>query len=196
MTKRISIFIFSIPALLVAGMLVSCSNEISEIEALNQTNTGPALTSYDCTLNFSDAGYPLVSISGPQMDQHMQNGVNKVVMNHGITALFYDSAMNVTSTLTADKGIFNESQRTMEVEKNVQITNETGDTLQTDWLIWHMDSTHGPSRDRAIYTDRMVYIYKEGTRLNGRGMYSRSDFSKYTLLHLHGDLVLPEEEER
>ena len=196
MDRIISISIICIPVLFGAGMLVSCENSMEDIEALHAQSDQPLMTSYDCAINFSDGGDPMVRITGPRMDQYIRNGQTEVVMTDGLEAVFYDSVMEVSSTLRADYGVFHETTRRMDVERNVIIFNPAGDTLRTEALTWFMDSTNGKSRDRAIYTSEKVYIYKDGTDLTGNhGLYSRTDFSKYTLLNLYGELILPEEEE-
>jgi len=188
-------FLKSIPITLLVGMLFACGPDKEGYTPPVRDTNMPLATTYMCTLDMTDAGYPMVRLLGPQMDNYKRNTGQEMVMPEGLTAIFYDSVLQPRATLTAGFGTFQQSRRLMIVRDNVNIVSVDGDTLQTEQLTWFMDSVGEKSRDNAIYTDKYVHIYKDDTRLDGMGMFARADFSKTRILNLQGDLTLPEEED-
>ena len=88
----------------------------------------------------------------------------------------YDVTGVKTSTITADRGHFDQEENTFTAEGNVIVEDlEGGQTLKTEVLYWNR-------RDKEIHTDRYVEIASEEEVIMGEGLTANEDFSSYQIL--------------
>jgi LPS export ABC transporter protein LptC len=80
-----------------------------------------------------------------------------------------------TFLLTGDRGRFNTDSRDMEIEGNVSISSENGDSFTTDRLRYR-------NVDKQIDTDREVVMKNKSMRVSGVGMIFSLSGKKVTIL--------------
>jgi LPS export ABC transporter protein LptC len=104
-------------------------------------------------------------------------------MPKGLVAIFYNERMEVKSKVVADYGIRYEREQKMEVRKNVIVTNEKGNTLNTEHLIWD-------EKKAKLTSDEDVKITTKDEIIFGKGFEANEDFTKYKIFNLKGTISI------
>ena len=131
---------------------------------------------------YSDSAKIKMKLISPQVDRYMGNDPH-TEMPKGVKVEFYDDSLKVKSRLTANYAMRYEKEKRMEAKRNVVVTNERGDMLNTEHLIW--DETKN-----LIYTEEFVKITTANEILMGNGLESNQDFSKYKIKFPSGTISL------
>jgi lipopolysaccharide export system protein LptC len=176
-----------IPVLLAFGILYSCENDIKEVDSLINKEKLPVRRGKNVELIYSEKSNIKVKITAPKMEEYAKKE-RYMEMTEGIKVLFYDSVMNVTSTLTANYAIHKVDKQKMEAKDDVVVVNDKGEKLNTEHLIWLQDSS-------KIYTEEFVKITTEDEIIMGEGMEANQDFSKWKIHKIKGTILLKEEQD-
>lgn len=177
-----------IPVLFAFGILCSCENDVKEIESLSKKKNEPVSRGKNVELIYSEKSNVKINITAPIMEEYGLDEKNKYMeMKAGIKVLFYDSLMNVSTTLTANYAINRVAKKIMEAKDNVVVVNDKGEVLHTEHLIWLQDSS-------KIYTDEFVKITTVDEIIMGEGMEANQDFTKWRIRKLKGTINIKEEE--
>ena len=186
MTAKVSTLYYKvIPILVVFGILCSCENDVKEIESLTNNKKTPTSIGKNVEFIYSEKSDVKIKITAPLMEEYGEE--NKYVeMTKGIKVLFYDSLMNVASTLTSNYAIHRVSNRIMEAKDDVVVVNDKGEVLNTEHLIWLEDSS-------KIYTKEFVKITTEDEIIMGEGMEANQDFTKWKIHKIKGTINIKEE---
>jgi LPS export ABC transporter protein LptC len=174
--------------LFVFGILCSCENDVAEIEALTDRKNEPISTGKNVELIYSEKSNVKIKITAPLMEEYGVEEEKYMEMTQGIKVLFYDSLMNVSSTLTANYAIHRVAENIMEVKDDVVVINDKDERLNTEHLIWDGDSA-------MIYTEEFVKITTEDEIIMGEGMEADQDFSNWRMHKIRGTINIKEEEE-
>ena len=96
---------------------------------------------------------------------------------------FSTERMEVKSKLTADYGVRYEREQKMEARKNVIVTNEKGDKLNTEHLIWD-------EKKQKLLSNEDVKITTKDEIIFGKGFEANEDFTKYKIFNLKGTISI------
>ena len=174
--------------LIVFGILCSCENDVAEIESLTHRKNEPISIGKNVELIYSEKSNVKIKITAPLMEEYGVEENKYMEMTKGIEVLFYDSLMNISSTLTANYAIHRVSKNIMEAKDDVVVVNDKGEILNTEHLIWEQDSS-------KIYTKDFVKITTEEEVIMGEGMEANQDFTKWRIHKIKGIINIKEEEE-
>jgi LPS export ABC transporter protein LptC len=177
----------SIVVILIITMLFACKNKMSDVVSLNFSDTIPDVSARDIEFTYSDSARVQIRLSGPVM--YAYEGKNPYMeFPEGFVVEFYDSAFNITSTITGKYGIHYTEKKIMEARKNVVVTNfETGERLDTEELIWDQNK-------ELIYSNKFVKITSEEGVIFGDGMEAEQDFSKRRIINPSGEIEVRDDE--
>ncbi len=179
------IFYKVIPVLFAFGILCSCENDVTEIESLANKKKPPISKGKNVEFIYSEKSDVKVKITAPLMEEYGEE--NKYMeMTEGIKVLFYDSLLNIASTLTSNYAIHRVSKNIMEAKDDVVVVNDKGEVLNTEHLIWMEDSS-------KIYTEEFVTITTEDEIIMGTGMEANQDFTKWKIHKIKGTINVKEE---
>ena len=174
-----------IPMLFAFGILCSCENDVAEIASLTNNAEVPISRGKNIDVIYSEKSNVKVKIKAPLMEEFGEE--NKYFeMTEGIKVLFYDSLLNVASTLTSNYAIHRVSENIMEAKDDVVVINDKGEVLNTEHLIWLEDSS-------KIYTDDFVKITTADEVIMGEGMEANQDFTKWKIHKIKGVINVKEE---
>jgi LPS export ABC transporter protein LptC len=164
----------------------SCKNDVQTVLSLDIVDTLPEMTARDIEILYSQKGRVQVKLVSPYL-------VNKtedeplLEFPQGFTVYFYDTAMNVQSTITADFGISFEKKKIMEARHNVVVENMgKGEKLMTEELFWDRGK-------QLIYSNKFVRLTTSGQVVTGDGLTSEEPFDELTILNPKGSLEIKEE---
>ena len=112
-----------------------------------------------------------------------------IEFSDGFKVIFYDSAMNIKSQMSADYGINFEKKRLMEAKKNVVIMNyENHEILFTEHIIWNQ-------KKKTIFSDVPIKLITKSDTIYGQSFESDETFSHYTIFDPSGVFIVEQEEE-
>ena len=175
-----------IPVLFAFGILCSCENDVKEIESLSNKKNEPVSRGKNVELIYSEKSNVKINITAPLMEEYGLEEDKYMEMKKGIKVLFYDTLMNVSSTLTANYAINRVAKKIMEAKDDVVVVNDKGEILNTEHLVWLQDSS-------KIYTDEFVKIQTEDEIIMGEGMEANQDFTKWSIKKIKGIINIKEE---
>ena len=167
-----------IPMLVVFGILYSCENDIAAVESLAKLTKTPTNKAKNVELIYSEKANVKVKIITPLSEEYNEKDNHYIEMTKGIKVLFYDSALNIASTLTSNYAIQQVSKKIMEAKDDVVVVNDKGEKLNTEHLIWLEDSS-------KIYSDVFVKITTKEEIIMGEGMEANQDFTKWKIHKIH-----------
>jgi LPS export ABC transporter protein LptC len=98
---------------------------------------------------------------------------------------FFDSTGKVDSHLDALYGKYYESLNKVYLRDSVLVYNMQGDSLRSPDLWWDQNT-------QLFYTDKNVWIRRQGTVLFGKGMDSKQDLSDIHIKQVTGFVDVPD----
>jgi LPS export ABC transporter protein LptC len=98
---------------------------------------------------------------------------------------FFDSVGRVDSHLDSKYGKYYESQNKVYLRDSVLVYNMQGDSLRSPDLWWDQNT-------QLFYTDKNVWIRRQGTVLLGKGMDSKQDLSDIHIKQVTGFVDMPD----
>ena len=176
----------TIPAILMVGMVFSCKNSIDEIDALTDPMSMPVQTTTNAEYVYTESGKMLNRLVASKLERYDATGNKKIVVSGGFTFFTYDSLEQVSSTLTAENGVFYEEDEVFVATDDVELKNVKGETLNTEKLTWWQ-------RQDRVFTNTLVKITTEDGILWGDSLESNSAFDNYKLIRPRGELDIKEE---
>jgi len=170
-----------------AVMLFSCENNMETISSFDVNDTLPTESAVDIEVIYSDSGKILIKMISPKLNRYQKSDENYMEFPDGLRLLFFDSAMNVKTELTANYGISWESNKRMEVKNNVVITDyEKNEVINTEHIIWDQ-------KNRRIFSDVFVKRTSPDGVLYGDGFDADESFKTYKLRNPHGVFSVDED---
>lgn len=186
--EKVLAFIFTsgIAAIFITALLPSCKNDVQTVLSLDVVDTLPELTARDIEILYSEKAKVQIRLVSPYL-------VNKteeepiLLFPEGFTVFFYDSAMNLQSTITADYGISYEKKKIMEARHNVVVENmEKGEKLNTEELFWDRGK-------QIIYSNKFVKLTSGEQVFTGDGLTSAEPFDELFISNPKGLIEIKEE---
>ncbi|MEM9820354.1 MAG: LPS export ABC transporter periplasmic protein LptC [Bacteroidota bacterium] len=161
--------------------LISCENDLEEIDRLFSQEQVKVETAYDVQLLYSDSAVVQVRVSGPRMLRHFENAIPHEEFPDGILVEFMNNTRPSRNKLTAKYALRYESKNEVIVRDSVVWQSGKGERLETDELIWD-------DRKKKIYTKRFVRITSAEEILYGYGFVADQDFNHWEITQLIGEM--------
>lgn len=166
--------------------LSSCKNDVQTVLSLDYVDTLPEVNARDIEIYYSERARVQIKLVSPYL-------VNKaeeepvLLFPEGFTVYFYDSLMNVQSTITADYGVSYEKKKIMEARHNVVVENlQKGEKLNTEELFWDRNK-------QEIYSNKFVRLTTGEQVITGDGLTSKEPFDEILISNPKGLLEFKEE---
>lgn len=179
---------FIIPAILVAGMLVSCGQaDLEKVHMLTSGEDLPVQTDRDADYFYSDSARLKFRLMAPQLDRYLGEEPY-VEFPEGVEIRFYDKKGDPESQLKANYGIRYEKKGVMEARDDVVVINAKGEKINTEQLIWNEETGE-------IISETFVKITQKDQIIYGNGLKTNRNFSPLEIIDLHGVIDIEEEPE-
>ncbi len=166
---------------LLAGALffvVSCNNDIQQVNALTFAADSSLMSGINVEMTRSLKGNINVRMKTPLIKQ-LLNPENTYEFPNGIDIFMYDSTGNITSQMKADYSIYYDTEGIWEAKNNVDVSNESGERLNTEYLVWN--------RGKAIIeTNQFVKITTKDGIIYGDGLTSDQRFTNWEVVNGRG----------
>ncbi|MCX6269155.1 MAG: LPS export ABC transporter periplasmic protein LptC [Bacteroidetes bacterium] len=175
------IFYSLIPAAIF--ILVSCSKAPLENDTLLVQENDPVMSAHNIDVLFSDSGKIQAQLTSPLMNRF--TGENPYLeFPKGFKIYMFDSVRQITSTITGNRGMRNESAHIMEAWGNVVVRNEKkNEQINTEHLIWE-------EKRHKIRSDVKVKITRPDQILYGTQMESNESFTNYSIQNPTGEMAV------
>lgn len=178
MTKKIKSTLLKCCFAAFFGVFFSCSNDLEEVKRLEKGELQPDQTAKEVEVMHSTKGKVLFQLNTPVL--HQFEGENSYSeMPEGVKVQIFDEQMVVTSMLTSNYAIDSTYANKMEAHEDVVVVNEKGERLNTEKLYWNRNT-------EQITSDVFVKITTEDQVIQGTGLISNQDFTKYRILNITG----------
>jgi len=182
---------FSIAALVLGAAIFfySCENDIEKIKAFNSTDNLPVIEAQNFETIFTDSGQVRYILKTPKLLQFENEGKAFHEFPEGVEITQFDANGKTVSSLTADYAKQFIKDGKWEAKNNVVATNEQGDTLLTEHLIWE-------EKNEKIYTEEFVKFIRPNQIITGIGFTSDASFKNYRIKDLKGDIYVTIDEKQ
>lgn len=157
------------------------------INSLDFTDTLPLVTARDVEMLYSEGARVQIKLVSPLLVNY--EGTDPYLeFPEGFMVYFYDSSLNVKSTISADYGISHEKDKIMEARYNVVVVNlEKNEKLNTEELFWNRAK-------EIIYSNTFVKVTRDGEVITGDGLTADQSFQKIDISHPKGLIEVEESE--
>lgn len=171
----------SIAALFIGAAIFfySCENDIEKIKAFSTPENLATLEATNFITLFTDSGTVRFSLKTPKLLRFENEGVEYLEFPKGIEIVKFDSNKKIISSITSDYAKQFVKEQKWEAKNNVVATNELGDTLKTELLIWE-------EKTEEIYTDEFVEIIRADEVYTGIGLTADQNLAHWKIKKLKG----------
>ena len=171
----------SVAALLLGAAILfyGCENNLEEIKAFSYEEALPTLEAVNFETMYTDSGTIRYFLKAPRLLKFENEGKEFVEFPDGMEIMQYDANQVVVSSLTADYAKQFVKEQTWEAKNNVVATNQAGDTLKTDHLIWE-------EKTKLIHTEEYVEIIRTDGVYTGVGLTADESLEKWRIKKLKG----------
>lgn len=185
--KQINLIYSVVLIILIGTTLISCKNDIEEVNKLTVSNDLPTFKVNDLETSFSDSGVLKVKIYAPELIRFEHGELQYDEYPEGVRVEFYNSLMEVTGTLRCNYARYLIKEEMWEAKSDVEVNNtEQEEKINTELLYWDM-------KKELIYSDKFVRITTAEEILFGEGFESNQDFSKWKILKPTGTINVKDE---
>lgn len=169
-------------AALVSGAAIlffGCENDLEKIKAFSSPENLPIVQATNFESTFTDSGQIRYSLKSSKLLRFKIDGVEYVEFPEGMEMVQYDAKKKVVSSLKADYAKQFIKEQKWEAKNNVVATNDVGDTLKTEHLIWEEEK-------ERIHTEDYVEIVRPDGIYTGIGFTSDESMSNWRINKLKG----------
>ena len=161
----------------------ACENDIEKIKAFSSTENLPVVEARNFETLFTDSGQVRYSLKTPKLLRFENKGKDFFEFPEGVKIVKFNAQGKIVSSLTADYAKQFLKEKKWEAKNNVVATNEQGDTLLTEHLIWE-------EKEKKIYTKEFVKFIRADQVITGVGFTSDESFDNYRIKDLKGDIYV------
>ncbi len=173
-----------------AGIIIlfnSCEkSDIEKVNTLTKHIDAPTMAVINTEIIYTEDAAIQIKITAPEINRYLEIEEPYSEFPKGLNVQFYDSTQTPTSFIRANYAIYDEEKQIWTAEHDVVAINEEGDTLNTEYLIWNMDT-------KKVYSDRFVRIVNEDGIIHGTGFESNQDLSNWKIKKTSGTINIQDE---
>jgi len=162
----------------------SCENDVKTVKLVTALDTLPVETVSNIEVVQTDSGKVSFVLTSPLLKRYEGNDPY-IEFPEGLKIVFYDTAMNIKSQLTANYGISYEKRKIMEAKNDVEVVNyQKNEKLNTEHLVWDQ-------KQKLIYSDVFVKITTSDKTIYGEnGMDADEQFDSWKLKKAKGNIFV------
>jgi len=152
---------------------------------------GPSQSTWDAHFTMKKDGRRRAIIAAERMDQYETDDSTYSVWRtlddtSRVRSYVFDEQGDSSATILADSVVFYNHKGQFEAYGNVILTTDEGRRLESEHLLWSQG-------DRAIRTDRFVYITTPTETVRGNGLAAEEDLATYQIGEFTAEVDVDEE---
>lgn len=141
-------------------MLLSCKNDIKQVEALPDETNQPEMLGYELELVYSDSARIKYRVLTPEYVKTAEGVEKYEEFPKGIHVISYDEDGKVIGSIKAKYAKKLEEAMLWEARNQVEVINAEGKKLETEQLFWDM-------KEETIYSNRYTKLTSGNQILEG-----------------------------
>lgn len=150
----------SITVLLGTVMLLSCKNDIKDVNQIAEDVARPEMTGEDLVMIYSDSARIKYKVITPEYLKMTRGEKKYEEFPKGIYVISYDEEGKMSGSIRSKYAKKLEDEMLWEARNEVVIINAEGKKLETELLFWDM-------KKEIIYSDRYVKLTADGQIIEG-----------------------------
>ncbi len=158
-------------------------NDIEKIKAFSSPEELPVLEATNFETLSTDSGTVRFLLQAKKLLRFENEGKTYHEFPEGLLLIKYDEEKNVISSIKADYAKEFIKEERWEAKNNVIVTNEKGDSLKTEHLIWE-------EKNEKIYTEEYVQIVSADKIITGTGLTSDQNMLNWKIKDPKGVLYV------
>jgi LPS export ABC transporter protein LptC len=168
--------IFKILAFFVLVVLVGCSTDINEVNAITNSEYFKKEEAKFVTILYSDSAQVKVRITADKMIRYLDRSNPRDEFPEGIFVEFLGKSGNVYSWLTADRAIRYEKESEVVAQGNAKFYNRREEMITSTELVWN-------EGDQKLWTNKFVRITQpmKGDTSYGYGFEANEEFTQFEI---------------
>lgn len=174
---------------MLAAMLLSCSNQISDVEKFSSDRDNVGMYGKDITMIYSDSLVVRYKIKAKEYIEHEGDEDDQYKeFPKGINVRSFDKSGAFEASIKAQYAKFFSKTEIWEARNAVEVENAEGRRLNTELLYWDM-------KKEIIYTDKYVRITTpDGQIIEGnQGFKSDQNMKNIELTKISGEIYLSDD---
>lgn len=161
-------------------LLFACENDIEEVREISAKQDSASMSVKQVEISYSLLGKQKILMKAPKLERYVKSKKEVIlIFPEGVKIVFYDSVETETSMLKANYSIYYESEGIWEAKSDVEATNEKGEKLNTEYLVWNQ-------KEETISSDQLVKMSTEDGIIYGDGFISDQEFSSWEVQNGRG----------
>ncbi len=154
------IFLRGIIVLVGTVMLLSCKNDVQEVNALADDEVRPEMVGYNLELIYSDSARIKYKVITPEYIKTAKGKEKYEEFPKGIYVISYDNTGKEVGSIKSKYARKLEEEMLWEARDEVVVINAEGKKLETEQLFWDM-------KKEIIYSERYTKLTADGQILEG-----------------------------
>lgn len=164
-----------------------CENDIKKVQELTARQDSALVTAHNIEMRYTTNGVNNVLMKAPVLSRYVNGKKSHLEFPNGMNLTFFDKKGIITSTIKADYSIYYEDEGRWIAKYNVVATNEKGEVLNTEYLIWLQN-------EQKIKSDQFVKIKTVDGIFYGDGFESDQTFNSWEIVNMRGTINFQEHE--
>lgn len=169
---------------LISVMLISCKNNLKEVQKIGVSENEPIGIAKDISLKYTDSAKLKAHLISPKMLDYSNREFAYNEFPEGVNLTLLDDEQN-RSTVVADYAIVYDKTNLIDLQGNVVLTTHDGNVLNAEQLYYDQIKNW-------LFTDQPVKFTTKDQIINGNGFDSNMDFSTARVLEITGIVYLEE----
>jgi LPS export ABC transporter protein LptC len=166
-----------------------CVNDVEKIKAFNPSEILPVVQAENFETTFSDSGIVRFYLKTPELKRFESSESSYVEFPKGVLLIKYNQDKQVISTISARYAKQFVKERRWEAKNDVVATNNVGDTLKTEHLIW--DEQAG-----RIYNNEFVKVIRPDQIITGIGFEADQTLSNWRIRNPRGPIYVQQNRQK
>jgi LPS export ABC transporter protein LptC len=160
-----------------------CVNDVEKIKAFDPSDILPVVQAENFETTFSDSGIVRFYLKTPELKRFESSESSFVEFPKGVLLIKYNQDKQVISTISARYAKQFVKERRWEAKNDVIATNNVGDTLKTEHLIW--DEAAG-----RIFNNEFVKVIRPDQVISGIGFEADQTLSNWRIRNPKGPIYV------
>ncbi|QIA09817.1 LPS export ABC transporter periplasmic protein LptC [Draconibacterium halophilum] len=178
--RLIKTFRIAVLVLGTAILFFACKkNDIEKIKAFSTPENLPVLEATNFETLSTDSGTVRFSLKADRLLRFENDGKTFHEFPEGLLLIKYDENQKIISSIKADYAKEFIKEEKWEAKNNVIVTNENGDSLKTEHLIWD-------EKNETIFTEEYVKIISADKIITGTGLTSDQNMQNWKIKNPKG----------
>jgi len=161
---------------------------MEKIKTITKSPTYPSLSRVNTEILYSDSSHIKVRVWAAKLEKYSLIKEPYLNFPEGILVYFYDTAMNITSEISAHEAIYYEKKNLWVARNDVVVKNNKGEQLNTEELFWEQ-TTH------KIYSEKFTRIQSiDGVNIGDNGFEANQNFTWWRIKNYRGTVDMKDEQ--